>query len=144
MITRIVLSSLLLLALILDSTLISLPLLFGFCILLYILYPDMASVVLIFLAGLAIDILRMAPIGSTSFAMIITCGFIYLYRNTFELRDLQFVVILPFVFAYIYAALFNYNANPIIYLLLFLMVEGLVYYFGRNRKLPNISMIHNS
>ena len=141
---KILLIIFLLLAFIFDGSFVSLPIVFILCVLLYVLEPKSLTVALIFFAGIILDMLRLTPIGSTSLFLLATCALIYLYRNTLELKEMQFIILPPFVFAYIYASLFHYNTNILIYLVLFGISEAAVYYFGRNKISTNISMIHNS
>ena len=136
--TRTILLFTLIVSLVLDSTLISLPLVAAICILMYLLYPDIATLVIIFLAGLVIDSLRLAPLGATSLFLVVSCASIYLYENTFELKDLTFAVILLFIFTNIYGLLFGYGVNIVMNLILFALAGGLVYYFGRKQH-PSFS-----
>src|SRR5688500_14215901 len=132
--SRIVLLIALMLALFLDGTFLSLPLVFALCILLYVIEPKSATIVLIFFTGIVIDMLRLTTVGSTSLFLLCSCALIYIYRNTFEFKDTRVITLLPFIFAYIYANIFGYNTNILIYLVFLIIAEGAVYYFGKNSK----------
>lgn len=132
---------LLFIALILDSTLISLPLVAALCILMYLLYNDLATLIIIFVSGIIIDSLSLQTIGSTSLFLLLTCLVIYIYKNIFELKDMRLVVLFLFLSTYIYALIFGYSSNIFIYLILFALAQSLVYYFTNRSKIP---MIHNS
>jgi hypothetical protein len=121
---------LIILAFFFDGSFISLPIVFGLCILLYVISPTPISILMGFLAGIIMDMLRLTPIGATSLALVLSCGFIYVYRNTFELNDLKFIILLPFVFAYLYALFFNYNTNIFIYLGALGVTEIVIYFLN--------------
>lgn len=122
------------LSLFVENTLVAIPLVIFFSILFYIVEPTVLSVIFIFFIGLICDVLKINQIGMTSLFLMLVVGFIYLYRNTFELTDLKITIIFPFIFSYIYAILFSYNANIFLYLFLLVISEGIVYYFTRKTK----------
>src|SRR5690349_12269780 len=97
--------------LVFDGTVFSVPVAVGLCMLLFVSNPDAISLIFIFIISTFIDMLRLQTVGATAIFLLISFGFIYLYRNTFELKDVKLIAFLPFLAAYIYSILFNYNTS---------------------------------
>jgi hypothetical protein len=103
----------------LEGSVFSFPLVFACLALLYILRPGPAMVLVGFIAGFILDALRLSPVGEASFAIVGTFLIIEILKREVTFKDYKFVIFFLFIASYIYAVIFNYSNNLIIYLLLF-------------------------
>jgi len=106
-------------ALFLEGTLVSLPLVFIFSLGLYILYPEEITLIFVFLAGAALDVMRFSTIGITPFVMVVCFIIINFYKRGFELNDYRVILFMLFVSSLIYASIFDYSTEIIVYFAIF-------------------------
>lgn len=132
---RNILLTLIFLSLVFDGTIVSLPLVFTFALICYIFAPDASTVLILFLAGIILDILRVSGVGSTSAAMTLSYAFIYFYRRAFELKDYRILLVILLVLSFIYGKVFNYSGNLISYLLIFILAGVIFSYFSKSKFL---------
>ncbi|HVZ66996.1 MAG TPA: hypothetical protein VG917_01935 [Patescibacteria group bacterium] len=122
-------------ALFFESSLISLPLVFILCLLLYIIYPDTSVVIFALFMCMILDVLRVGPIGLSSLAIIIAIGLVELIRSSMEFRDYKLIIPFLFIASYLYANLFVYSVNFLTYFVLFGVASLIVYYFSGSKLL---------
>lgn len=122
-------------SLFLETSLISFPLVLTLSLLCYMLYPQVSTVVFVFFAGLILDSLNLAPIGTTSFAILISFSVVEAIKSTFTLSDYRLIILVLFAGSYVYALLFQYNANILIYVALYLILGIIAYQLSKNKLL---------
>lgn len=118
------------LSLFIDSTIVSLPIVFAISILYYILFPNSATVFFLIFLMLILDVLRVIPLGLSSVALSVSFISIYLVRTFAEISDTKVVGILIFIITLIYARIAEYSTNLFIYTFIFLICSLLFIYFS--------------
>ncbi|HVT00942.1 MAG TPA: hypothetical protein VHE53_01755 [Patescibacteria group bacterium] len=118
-----------------ESSLISLPIVFILCLITYFLYPEISTIIFVFFIGLILDTLRITPIGLSSLAIIASIGIVELIKNAIEFKDIKLITTFLFVASYIYARLFSYSPNILVYFLIFLFSFVIFSYFINSRIL---------
>lgn len=119
MITRIILTILLVLSLLIEGTFISFPFVFIVASILFMLYPDFFTLTLVFLAGIIIDSLRGGQIGLTPFVIFILLLFISSDIWIFSLKNSVTVVTILFLVTLIYSIILSYPFNIFLYISIF-------------------------
>lgn len=116
---KIILFFFLLLAILLQTTVISFPLFIIFSIILYILYPELDSVFIIFVGAVILDILQITPIGATALFVISFLLIINFAQKFFNTRDYKSILLIIFIASIAYALIFSYGVNWFLYILIF-------------------------
>lgn len=102
-------------ALTLETTLFPFPFVVLSCLLLYWLDKSEKSLILIFLAGFALDSLKVARIGVTPLFIFAALFLLNLYEKWFELKSVSALLLLVFGALALYALTAGYNLFYIIY-----------------------------
>lgn len=121
MILRILLYCLLFLLVLLESTVIAFPLLLICSIITFMLFPGVRTIITIFFAAFALDVLKMNNIGLTPliiFAVIFVLSF---NDKLFDIRDYAYIFGVVVIGVIVYAIVMNYQVS----LILMGMVAGL-------------------
>lgn len=119
-------------SLFLELTLFPFPLVFIFSLLLYILYPRSTSVIIGFCAGLILDAVKVDAMGITPFAIVAASMIVELFNKALELKDYKFIILFLFLASYIFALIFGYNRNILLYAGVFVSIAfGISYLFKR-------------
>jgi hypothetical protein len=119
----------------LEGTILSLPLVFALSLLSYTLFSDESTLIVVFVAGFVLDILRIIPPGSTLIAMALSFLIIYFWRRLFETRDLRVALGIIFIFSFVYAKFFDYSVNVLVYFSTFLFSAAVISYFTKRKVL---------
>ena len=94
-------------AVLLEGTIISLPLVLV-CLLCFLIALRSQSIFyLAFIAGLALDIFKLQPLGSTAIYFIIFLYIIVLYQNKYEIDSYPFVIFSSFLGSYLFGFIFG-------------------------------------
>lgn len=136
--TQKILVILLFLSIILEPTLLAFPAVIIFSILLFFLDGSRRVLILIFIACVFLDILRMQNIGATSLFLFLVFFALDFYRKNFDVSDSRIVLSLAFVFSFMYASFAKYSINIIFFLALF----G-VLFFSLRKTHKNYLKSHN-
>ena len=128
---KIVLLSFLFLAVLLQTTIISFPLFIIFSIILYILYPEVDMILAIFIGSVILDILQLTPIGSTALFVISIFVLINITQKFFNTRDYKTILLIIFIASVLYAFIFSYGINWILYTVIFGGIFGMTQLFNR-------------
>jgi len=126
---------LILISLIFDSVIISLPIVFIFSLLTYVLLPETAAILILVFTGILLDMQKATTVGLTPIALTISFAAIFLARQMFEVKDYRFVIFLLFILTYIYAFIAGYTTNLLIYLLIFILSGAIFSYFSKSKFL---------
>lgn len=121
----------LLASLVIETTVITFPLVYITLLILYILYPDSLSVILGFIAGLVLDSLKLTPIGVSSIVIMTSFGLLELYSRFFELRDPKIAILGISISSFIFSKMFSYTADLLLYIFIFGIAGFLVVYFQK-------------
>lgn len=99
----------LLIVILVEATLTSLPVTLLYLLILLILSKDTTMFLFAFLAGLLLDIATVRIIGTTS--LFFTAFFLlaFLYDRKYEIRTVPFVLFFSFFAVYLYTKLFGYE-----------------------------------
>lgn len=97
-------------ALLFDGSLISIPMVFIIAVLLYILSPTNLTVLISFLAGLVIDILRVQNF-ITPLALVVTFILILFYRRAFEIKGYKIIILMLIISSFVYGKLSGYSGG---------------------------------
>ena len=104
----------LLILLVLESTLLSLPLSLIFLICLLVLRKDRTVFILGFMCGVLLDILLVRNVGSTPFIIVTILFLIMLYQRKFEIASYYFIGIASGTAALLYVVIFHVS-HPFFY-----------------------------
>lgn len=97
---------LLIIALFLESTIFSWPLVLGMLIVLTVLYKQQWVMVVACISGILLDILTFHFVGSSSLFFLVVLELVFLYQRKFEIDSPIFVGICVFVASLLYGAVF--------------------------------------
>lgn len=97
------------LALFLEGTMTTLPLVFLCLVILTIFMRNLFLFVLAFLAGIFLDAFALRPVGETSIFLLLFVFLLLLYQRKYEINSYPFVFIASFVGALIYLLIFGYQ-----------------------------------
>lgn len=103
---------LLLVAIFLESTIITIPLTLLIILFAAVILKNNDVFILAFFSGLLLDILRLGTIGLTSAYFVLFVMLIFLYQKKFEIESISFISISALLGSFIY--LFFSNSNQII------------------------------
>lgn len=101
----------LIVAIVLESTIITLPLVLLLIIFAAVTLKNNDVFILAFLSGLLLDVLTLGTIGLTSAFYVLIVMLIFLYQKKFEIESVNFVSLSAFLGSFIY--LFMTNSNQI-------------------------------
>ena len=121
-------------SLILETTLITFPLTYILVLALYSLYPKKRTIITAFFAGLILDSLKLSPIGITSIIFLFSFLGFEMMKQVSELKDFRINILIIAVLSFIYAEVFSYSANILIYALVFGLAAFTISYF--NKRVP--------
>ena len=116
-------------SLFLQTTLVSLPLVFILAFTMFVFYPDSKSLIVGFFAGVVLDILKLNVIGLTPIIIIGSFLLIQIIRKLAELKDYRVVLFLLFAASYIYASTFSYSNNIFWFAGIYLTIGLIIFYF---------------
>ncbi len=114
---RLLLGGLPLIAVLIESTVLSVPLTICSLLVLYILYRQSLLFGIAFISGLFLDILLVRTIGVSSMFFVVAIFIVFLYERKFETQTLPFVLFSSFIGSIVYMLVFGYG---------FLIFQGLV------------------
>lgn len=117
-----------------EGTIISFPIIFALGCLTFIISPDSSTMVILFIAGIILDILRVQTIGLTSMSMTLAFILIFLYSRIFEFKDWHIWLLIIFIFTLVFARVASYSTNLVVYVLIF-MTSGILFSYFRRRQL---------
>ncbi len=100
---------LLLIAIILEGSLTTLPLVLICLLCLTIIKRDAFGFLIAFIAGLLLDTFALRPLGWTSVFLLIFVLLILLYQRKYEIYSYQFVMTAAFLGAALFLWVFGYN-----------------------------------
>ncbi len=121
----------LLVSVLLQSTLLSIPLMIPFILLYFIYFKDPKIFLISFIFGIILDILLLNPIGATSAFLSIFLFIVSAYERKFETETFYFVLIFSFLGALAYSYLFS-PAFFIFKALVSLILACAIYFFYSN------------
>lgn len=99
----------LILAIFLEGTVTTLPLVFLCFVILTILLRNLFLFVLAFFGGIFLDAFALRPIGETSIFLLLFVFLMLLYQRKYEINTYSFVFIASFFGALLYLFLFGYQ-----------------------------------
>lgn len=102
---------LVILALILEGTITSMPLVLLSLLLFRIATKGSDGFLLAFLAGIVLDVLLVRPLGQTSVFFLIVLFLIGMYEKKFEVNSLPFITAATFITSLIYLLIFPVPAS---------------------------------
>lgn len=121
MIARTILIFLIFASLIFETTIFSFPAITILSLILYIYYPDFSSLIVIFVATLILDMLRLIPIPTSFIFLILLFIAIDYLRRSLDFADVKSTMLIVFIGAFVYARLFEYYPSVLLYGLVFVL-----------------------
>lgn len=118
-------------AIILETTVIQVPLTLLLLLIITIMYKSEWVFVLGLFSGLLIDGLSFRHLGETSLFYIVFLLFIFLYEQKFELRTIAFSALMSFIGGLFYFLIFGYQ--EIIIQLIMAIIIGIFLFFSFDR-----------
>lgn len=122
-------------SLLFDATLFSVPIVFPLCLLCYILYPDLETIVVSLLAGIVLDSIRLTPMGATVLIMALSFCILETVKRSLALKDYKLIILILFIASYVFATIFSYSNNLLIYVLIYAGVGVAAYYLSKKKIL---------
>lgn len=117
-------------ALLLETTVTTLPLILIVLICLSVLYQRAWILIVAFCVGIILDALSLRFLGSSSMFLLLFLGLVFLYERKFEIQTDPFVLIASFVGSITFLKIFGYQqiflqsiASTIIAVLLFWVLQ---------------------
>lgn len=101
----------LLIAILFESTIVSLPLAFILMLVYDILNRSGKVFLSAFLVGLTLDIFTIRPLGATSIYFLLFFAVLLLYQSKYEIRTYFFVMVSSFIGSYLYLLFLTDNAS---------------------------------
>ena len=120
-------------ALILEGSLTSLPLVLLSLLLFRVIMKGNNGFLLAFLAGIILDVFLLRPLGQTSVYFLVVLFIIGMYEKKFEVNSLPFLALATFVTAYLYLIIFPAPAS-IIQAVSITFLAGFLYVILRLKK----------
>lgn len=96
----------LILALFLESSIVTYPLVLGVLLMMVALYRSTVVLWIAFFSGIVLDILTFHVVGGSSLFFLGTLLLIFLYQRKFEIQSPVFVGVSVFVFSLLYGGIF--------------------------------------
>lgn len=131
--TRTVLYLFLIFATIIESTILPIPFTLAFSILLFIFFPDDATLLFVFLISLVLDALSVLHFGFSAVFFFTTFLFLLFQKRHFEVRDYLFVFLILLSSTLVYSFFASYSVTLFSYGILFGIVLGLLLFVRRQR-----------
>lgn len=97
----------LIVALFLEGTITTLPLVLVGLLCLTIMKREPMIFVVAFLSGLILDLLTVHPVGLSSLYFIVFVFLIFLYQRKYEINSYQFVGVLAFIGSFVFLSIFG-------------------------------------
>lgn len=114
MIIRILLYFLLFVLVIVESTLYSFPFVLTASLITYLLFPRVSTLVIIFLAAFALDVVRIYNIGVTPLVIFVIIAALSFNSKIFDIRDYLYILGVSVLGSIIYANIMNYHINLVL------------------------------
>ncbi len=128
---RNILVLLLFLSFVIESTVFAIPFVFVVSLVLYILFPDLKTIIYTFIAGLLLDITKVSIIGLTPLILLILFFGLDLIKTRMLLNSYRTILLLLFASAFLYGNFFAYEDNMLIYASIFGISYLLILYFNK-------------
>lgn len=100
---------LLILALLLETSLTTIPLVLTMLICLTVIYKQNFVFIFAFIFGLLLDLILFNQIGMSSILFVIFLFLILMYQRKFEIKTASFVLVSSFLGSFIYLWIFSYH-----------------------------------
>lgn len=132
---RLILVLLIFTSLFFETAILALPFLFTVSILSFMFFPDLKTLIIVFIAGILLDILKVNTVGLTP--IIIFSSFIILVfiKRVFEIRDFRINLLILFFSSFVFANFASYSDNLLIYFMIFGSIWFSLSYFLKTRLL---------
>ncbi len=98
-----------LVAILLETTMIQLPLVLLLLLVTTIVYQSEIVFFLAVFLGVLLDGLLFRPLGSTGIFFLLFLLFVFLYERKFELRTVQFAALMSFLGSFLYMIIFGHS-----------------------------------
>ncbi len=128
-----ILIGLVIIALILEGSLTSLPLVLLTLLLFRIASKSNNGFLVAFLSGIILDVFLVRPIGQTSVLFLIVLFLIGMYEKKFEVNSLPFIMIAAFITSFVYLIIFPVPAS-FIQIITMTFLAGFFYIVLRLKK----------
>jgi len=99
----------LILAILLEATVISIPIVLDVLLVYFILSKKSRLLIFAFVAGIILDILRIRVLGLTSIFFMVFILLVFLYEKKFEIATYPFVFFAAFLGGILYLLMLNYS-----------------------------------
>lgn len=129
----IIVSSIIILFLWLESTLTTLPLILIAVTIFFILYKQIWILWIAFIGGLVLDAGLIHPLGSTGIFIVLWLLIILLYERKYEIDSYPFIIISSFIGTAIFLFAFNYR-EVWIQAIISTIISLIIYSILRNKK----------
>jgi cell shape-determining protein MreD len=100
---------LLLLLLLLEGTVTTLPLVFVYLLCFSIIKRDTSVFPLAFVAGIVLDLMTVHPVGGSSLFFVIILFLVQLYQRKYEITSYPFVFVSSFIGSWLFLMIFGYH-----------------------------------
>lgn len=128
----IILLASLFIALLLEATVISLPLAFVLLLCYSVLNRSGKVLLTAFASGFILDVLTLRMLGASAIFFVLFFSFVLLYQSKYEIRSYPFVIVSAFAGSYLYLLLLSGSATMLRAIVSSIMA---VLIFGIGRKL---------
>src|SRR5258708_5097713 len=96
-------------ALLLEVTITTLPLVLIILLCAAVLYTSTSIFLWVFFSGLLLDFLLLRTIGQSSLFVLIFLAMAFLYERKFEIQSISFIVLFSFLGSFLYVWIFGYG-----------------------------------
>ena len=135
MLLRSVMVILLFLFVLLESTIISFPLVLVASVIAFVLFPEIKTLVVIFLAAFVLDSVRLHMIGITPLVIFAIIFILNFNREFFDIRDYVYLLAVVILGVIVYSHIMDYGIS----LMISGMIVGALIIFGsvllKNKKI---------
>src|SRR3989344_4423818 len=104
-------------------------------ILSFMLFPDLKTLILVFVTGILLDILKVNTVGLTPIIIISSFIVLVFIKRVFEVRDFRINLLILFFSSFVFANFASYSDNLLIYFLIFGSIWFSLSYFLKTRLL---------
>ena len=132
---RLILVLLILASLFFETAILALPFLFIVSILSFMLFPDLKTLILVFIVGILLDILKVNTVGLTPVITFVSFIILVFIKRVFEVRDFRINLLILFFSSFVFANFASYSDNLLIYFLIFGSIWFSLSYFLKTRLL---------
>ncbi len=133
MLLRIVLYCLLFILVLVESTLVAFPLLLICSVITYLLFPGVRTLVVIFLAAFALDVIRMHHVGLTPLIIFAIIFILSFNDKIFDIRDYAYILGVVILGTIVYAIVMNYQLSQIVLGMTMGSLALAGYWFGKQK-----------